>query len=73
MFRSRFMPCPECGDSVDTTEPGHVCSPERRAEFQMFGLRDEIAQLRAGFERYLDTTVGRFEAWSAARQVRGEA
>ena len=73
MFRSRFMPCPECGASVDRTAPGpHVCSHERRADYQAFALRDEVAQLEAGVRRYLATASGRFESWLAARHVRGE-
>ena len=71
MFTSRFMPCPECGASVDRTSgQGHTCSRGLWAEYQMFGLRAEIAQLEAGFARYLHTTAGRFETWLAARQVR---
>lgn len=71
MFESRFMPCSECGASLDRTiEPNHECSSERRAEYQMFALRDEVAQLEAGVQRYLGTTLGRFEVWLAARQVR---
>jgi hypothetical protein len=74
MFRSRFMPCPECGASVDRTALGpHECSAERRADYQAFGLRDEVAQLEAGVRRYLATASGRFESWLAARHVRGEA
>lgn len=72
MFGSRFMPCLECGASVDRTgPPGHECSPERLADFQVFGLRDEVAQLEAGIRRYLATASGRFESWLAARRVRG--
>jgi hypothetical protein len=74
MFRSRFMPCPECGASVDRTGvPGHVCVPERRIDYQMFGLREEVAQLETGIRRYLATAAGSFERWLAARQVRGQA
>ena len=73
MFRSRFMPCQECGESLDRDGPrGHECVPERWADYQMFGLRDEVAQLEAGIRRYLTTTAGLFEAWYAARQVRGQ-
>ena len=72
MFRSRFMPCPECGASVDRTlVTVHECSSERAADYQMFGLRDEVARLEAGVLRYLATASGRFESWLAARQVRG--
>jgi hypothetical protein len=68
------MPCDECGASVDRTGPRpHECSPERLADFLMFGLRGEVAQLDAGVRRYLASAPGRFECWLAARQVRGEA
>jgi hypothetical protein len=70
VYKSRFMPCPECGASVDRTGPVHECSPERRADYQVFGLRHEVAQLEIGLRRYLRTTSGVFESWVAARQVR---
>lgn len=74
MFTSRFMPCPECGASVDrTTEVGHLCSPERWAEFQVFRLRDEVAELESRIRSFLRTPAGRFETWLAARQVRGRS
>jgi hypothetical protein len=74
MFRSRYMPCAECGASVDrTADTLHACARERWADFQMFGLRHEVAALEAGVLRYLGTSLGRFEVWSAARHVRGEA
>jgi hypothetical protein len=71
MFRSRYMPCHECGASVDRTAlREHECSSERRTDYEMFGLRGEIAQLEAGIVRYLTTAAGRFETWLAARHVR---
>ena len=74
VFRSRYMPCDECGASVDRLGRGlHECAPERLADFQLFGLRDDVAQLEARMRRYLATASGRFESWLAARQVRGEA
>lgn len=74
MFKSRYMPCDVCGASVDrTSRPDHACSPERRADYQMFGLRGEVAQLETGIGHYLATASGRFESWLAARQVRGHA
>jgi hypothetical protein len=74
VFRSRYMPCDECGASVDRVGVRlHECSPERLADFQMFGLRDDVAQLEARLLRYLTSASGRFESWLAARQVRGEA
>lgn len=74
VFRSRYMPCDECGASVDRVVVRlHECSPERLADFQMFGLRDDVPQLEARMWRYLTSASGRFECWLAARQVRGEA
>jgi hypothetical protein len=74
VFGSRFMPCHECGASVDRTDlPLHECSPNRWADYQMFGLRDEVAQLEAGVRHYLTTAHGRFESWLAARHVRNQA
>jgi hypothetical protein len=74
MFRSRFMPCQTCGASVDRTRaPEHACLLERRLDYEMFGLRGEVAQLEPGIRHYLTTAPGRFESWLAARQVRGQA
>jgi hypothetical protein len=74
VFRSRYMPCEACGASVDRADlTEHQCSPNRWADYQMFRLRDEVAELDAGVRRYLATASGRFESWLAARQVRGEA
>ncbi len=74
MFRSRYMPCQECGGSVDRTRaPDHECSPERRADYQAFGLRHEVAQLESAVGHYLASAAGRFESWLAARQVRGSS
>ena len=72
MFSSRFMPCLRCGASVDRTgRIDHECSDERLADYQLFGLRDEIAQLDTAIRHYLSSATGRFESWLAARHVRG--
>ena len=65
----RFMPCPECGESVAVERSdGHVCEEERWATFQLFQLRHEVAELQAGIAVYLDSPRGRFEVWDAARR-----
>ena len=66
MFRSRFMPCPDCGESVERGEP----IPERVVEFRMFGLRPEVARLEEALQEHLATPGGRFEAWMAWHEVR---
>jgi hypothetical protein len=70
-FQSRYMPCPECGTSVErTVAVAHACDPERRLDFQLFALRDEIASLESGIRAYLASTRGRFDLWYAARERR---
>ncbi len=74
VFGSRFMPCAECGASIDRTDLAvHVCSAARRADYQLFGMRDDVARLETDVRRWLLTAAGRFESWLAAQQVRGEA
>ncbi len=71
LFHSRYMPCSDCGASVERTlAVAHACDPERRLDFQLFGLRDEIVQLESGIHAYLTSTRGRFELWYAARERR---
>lgn len=71
MFESRFMPCTECGASVERSETdAHRCEPERLLDFQMFGLRHDIAHLEHRVREHLNSSRGRFEVWLAARDVR---
>jgi hypothetical protein len=69
MFSSRFMPCPDCGASLERAErDGHTCSPDRWLNYQIFHLRDEIARLDTQLRAYLASPHGRFEAWYAERR-----
>lgn len=71
MFASRFMPCPDCGASVDRVHTeAHRCEPERLVDFQMFGLRDEVALLEQRLHEHPESSLGCFEVWLAAREVR---
>jgi hypothetical protein len=73
VFMSRYMPCEECGESIERASAAeHECAPGRRADYQLFGLRGELAQLETEIRRHLATPSGRFETWLAARQVRGQ-
>ncbi len=73
MFLSRYMPCEHCGESLDrSSSVSHECDSERLAEYQMFGMRHEIASFPARLHEYLDRAHGRFEVWLAARHVRRE-
>jgi hypothetical protein len=64
-----FMPCSECGESVARAERDeHECDAERRLDFQVFQLRDEIAGFDSGFAAFLQTPRGMFSAWDAERR-----
>lgn len=70
-FTSHHMPCAECGASVRTGERDrHACDPERRLEFRLFQLRDEIAGFDEGLSTYLASAQGRFAQWLAERDRR---
>jgi hypothetical protein len=72
VFPSRFMPCPECGGSVERADQeSHACDPERRLDFRMFLLREEILAFERQFHEFAETRDGRFETWVASRTVRG--
>jgi hypothetical protein len=45
-----------------------VCDDERWATYQLFQLREEVAELESQLAAYLDSPHGRFEAWDAARR-----
>ena len=70
MFLSRFMPCTECGDSVDrSTESDHRCHPNRLLDYRMFELRQRVADFEPQLHSFLASSGGRFEMWLAARDV----
>ena len=68
------MPCPACGASVAfAEEKEHVCSPERRLDFELFQLRADISGLVGEIADYLSSTQGRFEQWCAEQERRRRA
>jgi hypothetical protein len=68
---SHHMPCAECGASLAASERGaHACDPERRLEYRLFQLRDEVAGFEDGLRGYLDSPQGRFDQWLAERDRR---
>jgi hypothetical protein len=69
--QSRFMPCPECGLSVERVEIDlHECEAERLLDFRLFQLREEITEFDAQLVAWLASTRGRFAAWLAERDRR---
>ena len=72
MFLSRFMPCEECGGSIDgATDSAHQCDPDRVTDYRMFELREQVADFEPQLRRFLTSPAGRFERWLAARDVAG--
>ncbi|HEX6761197.1 MAG TPA: hypothetical protein VF094_00210 [Gaiellaceae bacterium] len=62
------MPCPVCGASLPVGGPGeHVCDESRRLDYRLAELRGEIERFPEDFGSWLDTPVGRFAQWLAAR------
>lgn len=67
-FTSQHMPCHECGASVRVSErERHACDPERRLEYRLFQLREEVACFDDGFSAYLSSPQGKFAQWLAER------
>jgi hypothetical protein len=63
------MPCVECGASVVRTEQElHTCNRDRRLDFAVFQLRDELEQFDEVLMAYLKSPRGRFEVWYAAHR-----
>ena len=69
MFASRYMPCPDCGASVDgRADESHVCEEERLLEYRVFQLRAEVASFDTELAEFLASPRGSFELWYAARE-----
>jgi hypothetical protein len=67
-FQPSHMPCTECGVSVEVASASaHTCDQERRLDYLLFQLRDEIAAFDAQLTAWLESAYGRFAAWLAER------
>ena len=61
----------ECGASVVRDESGgHECDPERRLDYLIFHLRDEVGRFEVELGAFLDSPAGRFESWYAEHERR---
>ena len=66
-----FMPCPECGVSLERRAAArHTCTEEQRLAFLLVQLRQGIESFERDLADYLTTARGRFEVWYAERQRR---
>jgi hypothetical protein len=69
--QSPYMPCAECGASVEREGAGvHECDTERLLDFRLFQLREEILAFDAQLAEWLASAHGRFAAWIAERDRR---
>jgi hypothetical protein len=71
VFPSRYVPCPECGASLERAAAGHECDPERWLDFTLFQLRDALEGFERALATFLATPHGRFEVFYAERARAG--
>ena len=65
---SAYMPCPECGASLERHGGAdHVCDEQRLLEFRLFQARGEIASFDTQLAEWLTSAPGRFATWIAER------
>jgi hypothetical protein len=70
-FDLAYIACGTCGMSLSATERDrHVCDPERRARFEAFQLRKEVAGLERELAAFLESPAGRFALYYAERERR---
>lgn len=64
----RYMPCPECGASLERSERhAHACDAERRLDYELLPLRPEIEAFDAELGEWLGSPAGLFASWEAGR------
>jgi hypothetical protein len=67
----QHLPCPSCGESVTRgADAEHVCDLERRLDYIMLAVRDEVDGLEDEIHAWLKSPVGRFAVWLAERERR---
>jgi hypothetical protein len=62
-------PCPDCGaprarESADE----HFCDEQRKLEYRLIQVRDEVAAFDGQLNAWLASARGRFEVWIAERE-----
>jgi hypothetical protein len=66
----QYRPCPECGASVSSEEmEAHTCDHERWLDYQMFQLRDEVADFDNQYLVWYVSPHGRFFVWMAENRL----
>jgi hypothetical protein len=69
-----YMPCARCGVSLSQAERGtHICDAQRRARFEAFQLRQELAEFDRELAAFLGSPAGQFAVYCAERDRRRDA
>lgn len=68
VFPSRYLPCPDCGASLERDDHRHECDVERWLDFKLFQLHDGLEGFERALALFLATSHGRFEAYYAERE-----
>ena len=69
-----YVPCENCGTSLSWADrETHVCDAERRARFQTFQVRHELAAFDRQLDAFLETPARRFAVYYADRERRRRA
>jgi hypothetical protein len=62
-------PCPHCGASVELSRfDNHVCDPDKKLDYHLYLVRDEVAAFDEELATWLASARGRFAAWLAERE-----
>jgi hypothetical protein len=63
------LPCPDCGASVARgAAEKHVCDEQRKLDYRLLQVRDEVAAFDGQLSAWLASARGRFEVWLAERE-----
>jgi len=64
----RHLPCPACGASLERSlVDEHECDEQRRLDYVLLQLQDELGQFDDQLGAWLDSPAGRFAVWLARR------
>lgn len=67
---SRFMPCPECGASVEQSKADeHECDLNQKTEYELFQtVRGEMEGFNAEVEGFFAEPETKFALWEAEQK-----
>jgi hypothetical protein len=64
-----YLPCPDCGESIARADHDeHVCDLDRRLDYLIVLLRDEVGAFDEQLAAWLESPEGQFAAWRAEQE-----